>query len=362
MSTPSPPAVLLLLTDGPGGTGGIARYNMDLIEALSARPDPPALHIVCRHGVPDARVPAAVRSVRQVAGRAAFAWAAWRAARRLPPGAWLFCGHLHFAPLVRWIGQLLGLRWWLQVHGVEAWQRPSPARARAVAAATLVTAVSRVTRRRLLRWAALAPARVVVLPNTVGGQFQPPATPLPARTERVLLTVGRLHPDEAYKGQDRVIRLLPELGRRLGSLRYWIAGSGGDQPRLERLAVELGVRAQVEFLGAVIPAGLPALYAQADLFILPSTGEGFGISFLEAMACGTPALGLDADGSVDPLADGALGTVVAEARLLEAVEQSLESAPAVRGPALADRVQQRFGQPRFREHVQRLLQRMAIAA
>lgn len=358
---PSPPALLMLLTDGPGAGGGIARYNTDLIEALAAAPCAPRVLIVCRHGQPGASAPANVGVVRQRAGRLAFAWAALLLALRLPPGSWVFCGHLHYAPLARWLCWWLGLRCWLQVHGVEAWARPSAHRRHAVEAVDLVTAVSRHTRRRLLAWAALSPARVCVVPNTVGAQFRPNAatTARVAQAPRILLTVGRLHPDEAYKGQDRIIRLLPALVAAGVRLRYRIAGSGGDQPRLERLAEASGVAGMVEFLGAVPATQLPALYAEADLFAMPSTGEGFGISFLEAMACGTPALGLAGDGSADPLADGELGTVCAEADLLESLRAALLR--PVERRQLSARVHARFGHAAFQHAVALCLHRMACA-
>lgn len=357
----SPPAILMLLTDGPGAGGGIARYNTDLIEALSEVPAAPRVLIVCRHGQPGTPTPANVGMVRQQAGRLAFAWAALLLALRLPPGSWVFCGHLHFAPLARWLCWWLGLRCWLQVHGIEAWERPSAPRRRALEACDLVTAVSRHTRRRVLAWAALPPARVCVVPNTVAEQFRPSPTPVVRDTAapRILLTVGRLHPDEAYKGQDRIIRLLPALVEAVGSLRYRIAGSGGDQTRLERLALASGVAGLVEFLGAVPASQLPALYAEADLFAMPSTGEGFGISFLEAMACGTPALGLDGDGSVDPLADGALGTVCAEVDLFESLRAALLR--PVERSLLSARVHARFGRAAFQHAVRLCLRRMASA-
>ena len=116
----------------------------------------------------------------------------------------------------------------------------------------------------------------------------------------VLLTVGRLAATERYKGQDHVIAALSQLQAiESRDLIYLIAGEGDDRARLESLVAQHGVLDKVRFLGAIDNQALPDLYRAADLFVMPSTGEGFGISFVESMACGTPAFGLRDGGARD---------------------------------------------------------------
>jgi phosphatidylinositol alpha-1,6-mannosyltransferase len=164
--------------------------------------------------------------------------------------------------------------------------------------------------------------------------------------EFALLTVGRLDPRERYKGHDRVIRALATLrldGRRIV---YLVAGEGQDQHRLSALAHELGVNHDVRFLGSVDEALLPSLYSAADLFVLPSTGEGFGIAFLEAMACGTPSLGLAVGGAPDALGDGTLGDCVGESSFEAALARAIARPPPDRAALSAETVQ-RFGKLRL---------------
>ena len=182
--------------------------------------------------------------------------------------------------------------------------------------AELVTCVSRYTRRRFLSWARLAPETVRVLPNTVEPRFSPGPQDAALRSRlrvegrQVLLTVGRLAASERYKGHDVVLRALAQLQAAMPDLVYVIAGDGDDLPRLQALASSLRVADRVRFAGYFEDAQLPALYRSADLFVMPSTGEGFGIVFLQALACGLAVVGGDADGSRDPLRDGADGLLV----------------------------------------------------
>lgn len=345
--------LLLLLTDGPGQGGGIARYNLDLLHALALAPGVGQIHLLCRNGDANASVPEKVRQLIVRPGKIAFANTALSMVRALPKNTLVFCGHVYLAPVALVIKKLLGLRFWLQLHGIDAWSRPSKLRALACSNASFVTSVSRYTRRRFLEWCPLPDDCIKVLPNTVGGAFQVQPARESSESCLRLLTVGRLAAGEAYKGQDRIIKALPELIKRIGECRYQIVGQGDDMPRLVALAVALGVSQSVEFLSSVSASELPKIYAQADVFVMPSTGEGFGITFLEAMASGLPALGLGVDGSVDPLANGDLGWVATEDTLVDTI---LSAAKGPRGAALANATQARFGQANYQAHVARLVQ------
>lgn len=349
---------LALLTDAFGGHGGIAQYNRDLVRALAIMPEIGSVEIVPRHAsglVGD--LPSGVRQHRPPSGRMAYVAAAWRAARRLSPDL-IFCGHLHLAPLAAAIAWRNKARLVVQTHGIEAWPRPSGLQRWAVEAADLVLAVSRHTRARVLAWSRIAPERVRVAPNTVAEDYAPGEAETPRRRlgldrELVILTVGRLAPTERYKGQDRVIGALPGLVAAGHDVVYLIAGDGDDRARLERLAEETGVADRVRFLGRVGRDDLPGLYRAADLFVLASTGEGFGIVLLEAMACGAPALALDVAGSVDALADGELGFAVAPERLAAALADALREHG--RDSGLPQRVRARFGRPAFEARLRRAL-------
>lgn len=118
-----------------------------------------------------------------------------------------------------------------------------------------------------------------------------------------LLTVSRLEP---RKGQDNVIRVLPELIKIYPNIEYIIAGSGEYRPSLERLAMQLQVSKHVRFLGAVDDAQKKMLLARADLFVMPvrhdhdnHSVEGFGIALVEAQLARCPVLTGQVGGVID---------------------------------------------------------------
>jgi phosphatidylinositol alpha-1,6-mannosyltransferase len=308
---------LALVTDAFGSSGGIAQYNRDLIAALAEIPGANRIIVVPRFGDGNSTaLPPGVRQLKAHGNRLSYSLTALRAAAMLGPFDFVFCGHLHLAPLAALLAAGLGVPLWLQLHGYEAWDGMRRAERWSAERARLITSVSRYTRRRFLSLAGVDPSCVRVLPNTVDDGFSPGAKSdalldrFCLRGKRVLLTVSRLDPNERRKGHDRVIAALPAIVAAMPHVVYLIAGHGADRTRLEALAQNLGVANNVVFAGRVAPDELPQLYRLADLFVMPSAQEGFGIVFLEAAASGLRAIGGNADGSIDALADGAIGTVI----------------------------------------------------
>ncbi len=355
---------LALVTDAFGGWGGISQYNRDMAIALAGGPFD-AVEVLPRiTPLPPGESPGNVTQHPPRPGRLAYVLAAITLAWRLRPDT-IFCGHLFMAPLGLVLARLFSARLVVQTHGFEAWTRPPELQRLAAERADLILAVSRNTRAHVLTWAAIEPERVRVASNTVAEDFTPGdgqamRTALGLTDEFVILTVGRLAASERYKGHDKVIRLLRCLTQHGLSPTYLIAGDGDDSPRLAAIARECGVSDQVRFLGHVPRETLPDLYRAAQLFLLPSTGEGFGIVLLEAMACGTPALCLARGGAMDALGDGELGVAVNDddlrASLLRACgdvrDGRLES-----GEALAGRVRDRFGRCSFERRIAALFVR-----
>lgn len=357
----SPVSMLALMPDAYGGRGGIAQYNRDFLGALVATGALSSITVLPRHAPDSVEPPAPIRQLPPRPGRIEYSLAAVRVALSRPVDL-VFCGHLFMAPLAAMIARLKRAKLIVQTHGIEAWPQPVWQQRRAVEAADMVLCVSRHTRAKVLDWAAIAPERVIVLPNTVRDEFTPGdgaalRTSLGLDGKRVLLTVGRMDPTQQYKGQDRVIASIPRLVAQGIDVCYLVVGEGNDRARLEGLARDAGVAERVRFLGPVGFQSLIETCRMADLFVLPSVGEGFGIAFLEALACGTPALGLDIAGAKDALADGRLGSLVGEPELSGAIARLLAE-PRPDRQALAAAARGCFGREAFAACVHSAVNRM----
>jgi phosphatidylinositol alpha-1,6-mannosyltransferase len=354
-----------LVTDAYGGHGGIAQYNRDFCGALAE--DGATITVAPRHA--PQRAPALPTGVKQIParrGKIAYTLSALGTALRGKIDV-VFCGHIHLAPLASLVASIKGAQLIVQMHGIEAWARPSPLQRYALERTDLVLCVSRYTRARVLGWAAIVPERALVVPNTVGETFTPGDGSalrggLHLNDERVLLTVGRMDARERYKGHDRVLEALPTLLAQGHRVVYLIVGEGNDRGRLAALANKHGVANQIRFVSGVDTKSLVDAYRIADLFVMPSTGEGFGIAFLEAMASGTAALGLAVAGAWDALADGELGAAILKTDNLATAISSLLSEPKPDPNQLSTATLARFGREAFVARVGTALERCRQAA
>ncbi|MDX2215321.1 MAG: glycosyltransferase family 4 protein [Oculatellaceae cyanobacterium bins.114] len=225
----------------------------------------------------------------------------------------VFCGHVKLAPLVQMLCQPLGISYTVLTYGKEVWTSLPTASLRALQRATTIWTISRFSRDQACTSNDLDSHLFQVLPCAVDGDRFTPGTKPTHWVEKyglaeatVLMTVARLWAGDAYKGVDVTIRALPAIAQVFPQVKYLVIGRGDDQPRLAQLAVDLEVSDRVVFAGYVATDDLADHYRLADVYVMPSQ-EGFGIVYLEAMACGKPVLAGDTDGSADPLQDGQLG-------------------------------------------------------
>lgn len=225
----------------------------------------------------------------------------------------VFCGHINLAPLVQLFCQPLGVPYTVLTYGKEVWAPLPPAARKALEQADQIWTISRYSRDNACAANQLDPQKFRMMPCAVDGDRFTPGDKSPVLLEkyglkdaRVLMTVARLWSGDIYKGVDVTIRALPAITQVFPEVKYLVIGRGDDQPRLAQLAQDLGVADRVVFAGFVATEDLPDHYRLADAYVMPSQ-EGFGIVYLEAMACGKPVLSGDDDGSADPLQDGKLG-------------------------------------------------------
>lgn len=336
----------MLVTDAHGGFGGIAQYNRHLITALS-RCNEIGEIVVLPRIVHNREFDLPANTTYDLAAASGLGSFVGRCLvhmlgrRRFDL---VICGHINLAPVAIVGARLRGVPSVMAIHGIDAWQPPrSRLAAHAAGMAELVIAVSETTLERFLGWCNLAPSRAVIVTNCVDcAEFGLGPKPVDLLAKHglaganVIMTFGRMSADERYKGFDEVIGVLASLAKCDSSIRYLAAGDGDDRPRLEALARSAGVADLVVFTGR-IPEGRKADYLRlADVFAMPSTGEGFGIVVLEALACGIPVVASKLDGTREAVRDGELGLLVnpqdspaLEAGILEALSRPKSIPPGL---------------------------------
>ena len=203
----------------------------------------------------------------------------------------------------------------------QGWEKEPPRRLRieydVLQCSDALVAESPASRQHMVQQYGVDPAKVHVIPGGVDTEVFRPQSRQQARKalalapeSPVLLFVGRLQP---LKGIDTFLRATQIVQRSYANLKVLIVGGGVDVQdehevrelhRLQRLCEQLGIASRVTFIKAQPQEVLAQYYAAADVFVMPSHYESFGMVVLEAMACGTPV--------VASRVGGMTSTVVAE--------------------------------------------------
>ena len=176
--------------------------------------------------------------------------------------------------------------------------------------------------KQMTHWHQSDPDKCVVLNNAVDpfiklpAEFSKPDYLLNRYSltadNKVIFTLTRLASSEQYKGYEQVIKAVSRLKIKYPGIKYILAGQydSTEETRIKDLIHAYQVDKQVILTGFLNDNELADHFLLADLFVLPSKKEGFGIVFIEALACGLPVICGNADGSTDAIRNGELGTAI----------------------------------------------------
>ena len=207
-------------------------------------------------------------------------------------------------------------------HGIELWNKQKGIKRKCLNKADVILAVSTYTKNQLVFRNNIAPQKIRLIFNCIDPYFRIPATIIKPQylldrykifpDQPVVFTLSRISSAEQYKGYDRVIAALAQVLKKIPGCIYILAGKydEDERNRIEKLIDLHNVNNNVIISGYINDAEVTDHYLLADVFIMPSKNEGFGIVFLEALACGVPAIGGNQDGTADALLHGKLGTLI----------------------------------------------------
>lgn len=286
--------------------GGIEKYNRDFITALKmnnpADVEAEKLLVVQRYpGGFLAKVSFLIRFLLQFF--------------RFRPNV-MICGHLHFSSVCFFLSTIFRTPYVLSLYGIEIISLKGWLARQSVEKAVQIVTISEYSRQLILDKFPEINPKIFMHPSSVNGDIycikeknKSLLQKYQLEQKPVILSLARLSTSE-FKGQDRVLKALPQVLQKVPHAMYLIVG-GGEDLRVNQILKEHPELAKnVILTGPVSETDKVEFYNLADVYVLPSKFEGFGIVFIESLACGVPVIASDDYGCRASLLNGELGDLV----------------------------------------------------
>ena len=226
----------------------------------------------------------------------------------------------------------------LLAHGIEIWSRLNFFKKNMLSVCDRILSVSQFTANKIVDIHHFAAKKINILNNCIDPFLPMPVIHFSAQKlkekygikagQTVLLTLTRLSAKDRYKGYDGVLEALLMLKNNGRKIKYILAGgySASEKIFIDTLIKKYGLEDNVILTGYIPENELTTHFCMADIYVMPSTKEGFGIVFIEAMYYGLPVIAGNQDGSADALLNGELGLLIDPnnaAAITKAVEEMM---------------------------------------
>jgi phosphatidylinositol alpha-1,6-mannosyltransferase len=247
----------------------------------------------------------------------------------------IILSHINLS-LIGWMIYLLNPKCqiWLIAHGIEVW-RPLKLWKKSIwKICDRIISVSQFTQHKVIALHQASPHRCVVVNNIldpfliIPEHFPKPEYLLERykinANQKVIFTLTRISISEHYKGYEQTIKAISELKKTRKDIKYILAGpyDEAEKARILQLVADYDLSDNFILAGYIKDQEFADHFLLADLFVLPSKKEGFGIVFIEAMAFGLPVICGNLDGSVDAVRNEEMGTAI-DPDDLEALKQAI---------------------------------------
>ncbi len=298
----------------PSHLGGIQRYNQRMVRALVELG-----HQVRTVSLWDQEddIFSAIDSTRHYSGRRQKIRTIFQFVEQVVifrPDVILF-GHVLLIPLAIITHALrLNIKHLLIIHGEEVWRKNLSSGFLTFLINGFIDniiSVSQTTIILMRKVYNVDPNKYLILPNSIDTNSSTYHLKSAAKSSSfTLISVARLDKHSTRKGLDKVISALPAICARFPQTQYIIVGDGPLRKNLEILAHKCSVSQHVKFVGRVSDEELQSFYREADIFIMPSSQEGFGIVYLEAWLHNLPVIAGMHDAGREVVTHGINGLVV----------------------------------------------------